>query len=115
MGVAPAGKSITSPFGVMAKIRSLKKSIFKDSRNSSGWLKSFCQFRSCWTQPSSFLSPRANFCSFSLFIKPVGGNAGFGFLVHFLGADLNFSDFVANAKNRGVDATVAIGFGQGDI
>jgi hypothetical protein len=44
-------------------------------------------------------------------IKPVGRNAAFGFLVHKVGADLDFKNHVIFTKHRRVQTLVTIGFG----
>ena len=44
----------------------------------------------------------------------MGGDAAFGHVVHFLGADLDFHPLLFRAHHRGVDGAIAVGLGRGD-
>ena len=44
-----------------------------------------------------------------LAIAPMGGDAAFGDVVHFLGADLDFDALLLRPDHRGVDGAVAVG------
>ncbi len=63
MGVAPTGSCFTSPFGVKTKISPWKRSIRRNSMNSSGSRASCCHSRTCRNQvrASSTSSPRMSF------------------------------------------------------
>ena len=49
------------------------------------------------------------------FVHPVRGNAGLGHRVHFAGADLHFHRRAVGAEQGGVQALVAVAFGNGDV
>ena len=44
----------------------------------------------------------------------MGGHAALGLFVHKVCAELNFKSFAVAAKDRGMDALVAVGFGRGN-
>ena len=48
-------------------------------------------------------------------VGPMGAHAEFAFLVHGAGADLHFQRLAGWPDHGGVDGTVAVGFGIGDV
>ena len=66
-----------------------------------------------WTQANGLLTFSST--SLALFIAPVGRNARFGDLVHFLGADLDFDALAVRSDDGGVEGLVHVGFGRADV
>ena len=53
--------------------------------------------------------------AFPLSIEPVGGDAEFGFIMHFLGAYLDFQDAALGTEDGGMEGLVTVWLREGDI
>ncbi len=105
IGVAPAGSVFTSPFGVKTNTSSSKRSVRKLFTNSRASASSAWMSISCLTQATH--SSSAAFEAAVPLVRPVGGDAELGRLVHLARPHLDLERPSLGPDHRRVQRAVA--------
>ena len=99
---------MTRPFGVKTKTSSCSRSVFRLCMNWAGSVTSACQSMIRFSQSMSAVGR-------AVLVRPVGGDAPLGPLVHLAGADLHLDRLAHRADDRGVQALVEVELGHRDV
>ena len=112
-GVAPRGRSTTSPFGVSAYTRSSNSSARMRSRKSRSVSGGFLRLEQPAHPFDLAFVLRVSRAAF--LVLPVRGHAELGVLVHLARADLHLDAAPLRPDHGGVDRAIEVALGRGDV